>query len=136
LYPGSYVEPERLLFAFLACALRCYLNELADNATADPIVRELLNRSSQRLQTLCTNLLHRGYPRLARPPLNLLPDEWLSGAVERLPKALREIRPRTVRQFFALANQHMRWELNDLARRSDRERSALEQQEGYLVAPG
>jgi hypothetical protein len=27
------------------------------------------------------------------------------------------IRPQTVRQFFALVNQHLRWELNDLARR-------------------
>jgi RNA polymerase sigma-70 factor (ECF subfamily) len=28
-------------------------------------------------------------------------------------------RPTNVRQFFALANQHLRWELNDLARRLD-----------------
>ena len=33
--------------------------------------------------------------------------------VERLLKGMRSIHPRTVRQFFALANQHMRWELND-----------------------
>ena len=38
--------------------------------------------------------------------------------IERLLKALRAARPQTVREFFALANQHMRWELNDLARRS------------------
>jgi hypothetical protein len=31
--------------------------------------------------------------------------------VERLLKALREARPATVRQFFALVGQHMRWEL-------------------------
>jgi RNA polymerase sigma-70 factor (ECF subfamily) len=37
--------------------------------------------------------------------------------VERLLKALRAARPETVRQFFALAAQHMRWELDDLARR-------------------
>ena len=43
----------------------------------------------------------------------------LSAVVERLLKALREARPATVRQFFALAGQHMRWELNDLARRLD-----------------
>jgi hypothetical protein len=41
----------------------------------------------------------------------------LSAVVERLLKALRAARPQTVREFFALANQHMRWELNDLARR-------------------
>jgi hypothetical protein len=37
-------------------------------------------------------------------------DELLSSVVERLLKAMREVRPPTVRQFFALANQHMRWE--------------------------
>jgi RNA polymerase sigma-70 factor (ECF subfamily) len=41
---------------------------------------------------------------------------------ERLLKALRKARPRIVRQFFALANQHIRWELNDLARRLDNQR--------------
>ena len=54
--------------------------------------------------------------RLTQPPLNLQPDEMLSAVVERLLKAMRSARPRTVRQFFALVNQHMRWELNDLAR--------------------
>ena len=49
----------------------------------------------------------------------------LSSVVDRLLKALREVRPTTVRQFFALANQHMRWELNDLARRLDKETPAL-----------
>ena len=67
----------------------------------------------------CGTLLYRSYPRLTRPPLNLQADEMLGAVVERLLKALREVRPRTVRQFFALANQHMRWELNDLARRLD-----------------
>jgi RNA polymerase sigma-70 factor (ECF subfamily) len=51
--------------------------------------------------------------------LNLEADEMLGALVERLLKALREARPATVRHFFALASQHMRWELNDLARRLD-----------------
>jgi hypothetical protein len=42
-------------------------------------------------------------------------DERLGPVEERLFKALREARPRTVRQVFALASQHMCWELNDLA---------------------
>jgi RNA polymerase sigma-70 factor (ECF subfamily) len=46
-------------------------------------------------------------------------DELLSAVTERLLKALRDARPPTVRGFFALANQHMRWELNDMARRLD-----------------
>ena len=54
--------------------------------------------------------------------------------VERLLKAMREARPRTVRQFFALANQHMRWELNDLARRLDEQPDAVELREGLVPA--
>ena len=49
----------------------------------------------------------------------------LSAVVERLLKALREARPTNVRQFFALASQHMRWELNDMARRLDEEPDAV-----------
>jgi len=98
-----------------------YLDALGD-AVADSLVRELLYRSVRRLQLLCANMLHRKYARLTRPPLNLEEDEMLSAVVERLLKALRVTRPTTVRGFFALANQHMRWELNDLARRLDRHR--------------
>jgi RNA polymerase sigma factor (sigma-70 family) len=47
-------------------------------------------------------------------------------------KALREARPRNVRQFFAVANQHVRWELNDLARRLDERRPARELREGLV----
>jgi RNA polymerase sigma-70 factor (ECF subfamily) len=64
-------------------------------------------------------MIRRSYPRLARPPLNLTADEMLGSVVERLIKAMREARPANVREFFGLANQHMRWELNDLARRLD-----------------
>ena len=64
-------------------------------------------------------MIRRSYPRLARPPLNLSADEMLGAVAERLIKALREARPASVREFFGLANQHMRWELNDLARRLD-----------------
>ncbi len=103
-----------------------YLDELAGDAPAEPVVRELLDRSVRRLHQLCATLLHRGYPRLTRPPLNLQSDEMLSAVVERLLKALREARPATVRQFFALASQHTRWELNDLARRLDGQPRAVE----------
>jgi RNA polymerase sigma-70 factor (ECF subfamily) len=96
-----------------------YLQELAAGAPAEPVVRALLDRAVCRLHHLCGTFLHRGYPRLTRPPLNLQSDEMLGALVERLLKALREARPATARQFFALAAQHMRWELNDLARRLD-----------------
>src|SRR5262249_14546355 len=67
-------------------------------------------------------------------PLNLQADELLSAVAERLLKALGEARPRNVRQFFALANQHMRWELNDLARRLDKQPPALELRERAVPA--
>jgi len=59
----------------------------------------------------------------------------LSAVVERLLKAMREVHPQSVRQFFALANQHMRWELNDLARRLDEESRAVELRESSVPAP-
>ncbi|AWM36090.1 RNA polymerase sigma factor [Gemmata obscuriglobus] len=97
-------------------AVQCYLDELASDAPAEPVVRALLGRAVRRLNQLCATLLYRNYPRLTRPPLNLQSNELLGAVVERLLKALREARPATVRDFFALAAQHMRWELNDLAR--------------------
>jgi len=112
-----------------------YLDELAGDAPAEPIVRALLARAVCRLHQLCASLLYRGYPRLTRPPLNLQSDEMLSAVVERLLKALREARPVTVRQFFALAGQHTRWELNDLARRLDGQPRAAELPDGLVPAP-
>ncbi len=90
-----------------------------DGSGVSPVVRELLERSAMRLHLLCATMIRRSYPRLARPPLNLSAEEMLSAVVERLIKALREVRPANAREFFGLANQHMRWELNDLARRLD-----------------
>lgn len=96
-----------------------YLDELVGDSPTEPIVRALMDRAVRRLQVLCATLLYKSYPRLTQPPLNLRADELLDAVVERLLKALREARPQTVRQLFALANQHIRWELNDLARRLD-----------------
>jgi RNA polymerase sigma-70 factor (ECF subfamily) len=112
-----------------------YLGELTGEAPVEPVIRILLNRAVFRLERLCATLLHHDYPRLTRPPLNLQTDELLSAVVERLLKALRQARPRTVREFFALAGQHMRWELNDLARRLDKQPAALELQESGLSTP-
>ena len=102
---------------------------------AEPIIRALVDQSVRRLQLVSANLLYRGYPRLMQPPLNLEPDDLLGAVVERLLKAMREARPRTVREFFALANQHMRWELNDLARRLDQQPSVVELHESVVPAP-
>jgi DNA-directed RNA polymerase specialized sigma24 family protein len=40
-----------------------------------------------------------------------------------------------VREFFALANPHIRWELNDLARRLDDQPVDVELREGLVPAP-
>jgi RNA polymerase sigma-70 factor (ECF subfamily) len=98
-----------------------YLDALPGDTAAEPIVRELLERAVGRLRLLCSTLLHRSYPRLTRSPVSLETDELVGGVVARLLTALQTVRPQTVRQFFALANQHMRWQLNDLARRLDQQ---------------
>jgi RNA polymerase sigma-70 factor (ECF subfamily) len=112
-----------------------FLNDLAGDSPAEPIVRALLDQAVRRLHLLCATLLYRSYPRLTQPPLNLQADELLSAVTERLLKALRDARPPTVRQFFALANQHMRWELNDMARRLDAQPAAVEVRDELVPSP-
>jgi hypothetical protein len=116
-------------------AVQKYLDGMAGDTPTDPIIRALLDRATRRLYHLCASLLHRSYPRLERPPLNLDADEMLGAVVERLLKALGEVRPGNVRQFFALANQHIRWELNDLARRLDEQPKAIDLAEREVPAP-
>jgi RNA polymerase sigma-70 factor (ECF subfamily) len=112
-----------------------YLDGLAGDAPPESAVRALLDRAVRRLHQLCAALLYRSYPRLTRPPLNLQAEEMLGAVVERLLKALREVRPQTVRQFFALASQHMRWELNEMARRLDDQPAAVELREELVPVP-
>jgi RNA polymerase sigma-70 factor (ECF subfamily) len=61
-----------------------YLDALAADTPAEPIVRALLDRSVRRLHLLCATLLYRSYPRLTHPPLNLQVEELLSAVAERL----------------------------------------------------
>src|SRR5215472_8527363 len=70
----------------------CELAELSGHTRAEPMIRALLSRSVNRLHALCAALLYRSYPRLTRPPLNLQSEEMLSAVVERMMKALREVR--------------------------------------------
>jgi RNA polymerase sigma factor (sigma-70 family) len=116
-------------------AVQHYLGELAGDTPADPIIQALLDRAVGRLRALCANMLFRSYPRLTQPPLNLQTDEMLGAVVGRLLKAMRAVHPRTVRDFFALANRHIRWELDDLARRLDEKPVAVELREGLVQAP-
>jgi RNA polymerase sigma factor (sigma-70 family) len=111
-----------------------YLDSLEEGTPEEPVIHALLDRAVRRLNFLSTKLLVRSYPRLTQPPLNLQTDELLSSVTERLIKALRRARPATVRQFFALANQHIRWELNDLARRLDKEPGLIQLKEDLVPA--
>jgi RNA polymerase sigma factor (sigma-70 family) len=112
-----------------------YLDALPGDAAAEPMVRELLERAVGRLRQLCARFLYKSYPRLTRPPVNLETDELLGGVVAGLLTALRATHPPTVRRFFALANQHMRWQLNDLARRLDEQPAAAVLTETGIAAP-
>ena len=112
-----------------------YLDALPGDTATERTVRELLERAAGRLRLLCATFLYKRYPRLTRPPVNLEPDELLGEVVARLLIALRTTRPPTVRQFFALANQHMRWQLNDLARRLDERPAAAALAESGVAAP-
>jgi RNA polymerase sigma-70 factor (ECF subfamily) len=112
-----------------------YLDALPGEPTAEPIIRDLLDRAVGRLRLLCATHLHRRYPRLARPPVNLETDELLGGLMAGLLAAMRTVRPQTVRQFFALASQHMRWQLNDVARRLDEQPVAAALAESGVAAP-
>lgn len=120
--PVAWKNGARMGATRTTAAVQRYLDELRahpDDAGTPQVVRDLLARSATRLHLLCSSMIRRSYPRLARPPLNLSAEEMLGSIVERLIKALRESRPAGVREFFGLANLHVRWELNDLARRLD-----------------
>lgn len=119
-------------------AVQDYLDELngmPGAPTAEPLISALLGRAVRRLYHLCAALLHRSYPRLTRPPLGVEVEDVLGAVTERLLKALRATRPRSVRGFFALANQHIRWELNDLARRLDEQVPPAGVREDAVPAP-
>jgi RNA polymerase sigma factor (sigma-70 family) len=127
------MNPDRTTFV-----VQKYLDELAGaeaGSDAELVISALLGRAARRLERLCATLLYRSYPRLAQPPLGLEAEEMLGAVVERLLRALRETRPASVRGFFALAGQHMRWELNDLARRLDGQGGPLDAHEIDVAAP-
>ncbi len=118
-----------------SAAVQRFLDALAGDTPPEPVVRELLDRAVRRLQLLSGALLHRSYPRLTQPPLNLSTDELLGGVVAGLLTAMRKVRPRTVREFFALATQHIRWQLNDLARRLDQQPAVAGLSETGVASP-
>jgi RNA polymerase sigma-70 factor (ECF subfamily) len=75
-------------------------------------VDELFRHVSGRLERLTRKML-RGFPGVHRWAQT---DDVLQNASLRLLRALQEVRPGTVREFFALSAQQIRRELIDLAR--------------------
>jgi RNA polymerase sigma-70 factor (ECF subfamily) len=116
-------------------AVERYLDELRGNSPAEPIDRALLDRVVRRLYLLCATLLYRSDPRMTRPTLSVHVDELVGTVADRLHNAVLEARPESVRQFFALADEHIRSELNDLARRLDDQAAAVQLCEGNAGSP-
>jgi RNA polymerase sigma factor (sigma-70 family) len=90
------------------------LHVLLDRMRADdPAAREeLLRTVGCRLERLARKML-RNFPGVARWEQT---DDVLQNALVRLLRALQEVRPPSIRAFFALAATQMRRELLDLAR--------------------
>ncbi len=82
---------------------------------------ELLAESSDRLTRLTRKML-RDYPRVRRWEQT---DDVLQNATMRLCRALKDVQPATVADFFRLAAAQIRRELIDLARRHSGSRLRL-----------
>jgi RNA polymerase sigma-70 factor (ECF subfamily) len=90
------------------------LNGLLDRMKAgdEAATEELLIRVGNRLERLTRKML-RSFPGVHRWEQT---DDVLQNALMRLIRALREVRPDSVRDFFGLAAMQIRRELIDLAR--------------------
>jgi RNA polymerase sigma-70 factor (ECF subfamily) len=97
----SSMDPQ----AFAQCMARI---EAGDAAALD----SLLRHTGERLERLARHMLH-AHPAVQRWAQT---DDVLQGALLRLARALRNVRPTSARDFFALAAQQVRRELIDLAR--------------------
>jgi RNA polymerase sigma factor (sigma-70 family) len=80
----------------------------------------LIDRAYERLRQLSALILRKSFPRLKGAPTLVDTTDVAHESAYRLYHALAEIRPTTVRDFFRLAAQRIRWLLLDLAREADR----------------
>jgi RNA polymerase sigma factor (sigma-70 family) len=81
---------------------------------------ELIGRAYDRLRHLSAVILRRSFPRLKKAPALVDTTDVANESAYRLYQALAEIHPATVRDFFRLAAQRIRWLLLDLAKQADR----------------
>jgi RNA polymerase sigma-70 factor (ECF subfamily) len=90
--------------------LETWVNQMR---AGDPAARdELVGHACERLRRLTRKML-KGFSRVKRWELT---DDVLQNALLRLWKALRDVTPRSARDFYALAALQIRRELIDLAR--------------------
>jgi RNA polymerase sigma factor (TIGR02999 family) len=82
--------------------------------------RELIHRAYERLHRLAAVILRESFPRLRAAPGLLDSTDVANEIACRLYSALEEIKPATVKDFFRLAAQRIRWLLLDLARQAER----------------
>jgi RNA polymerase sigma factor (sigma-70 family) len=80
----------------------------------------LIDRTYERLRQLSALILRKNFPRLKEAPTLVDTTDVAHESAYRLYHALAEIRPTTVRDYFRLAAQRIRWLLLDLARAADR----------------
>jgi RNA polymerase sigma factor (sigma-70 family) len=81
-----------------------------DMAAAD----RLVERSFERVRILARRMFHRQHADLRA---FVETDDVLNAAALRLHRSIQDVRPESVRNFFALANTQVRRELIDLARK-------------------
>jgi RNA polymerase sigma-70 factor (ECF subfamily) len=116
--------------------LQRLIDALGEPSAAEFARADLIARAEARLCARAAAMLYRSFPRLARPPAQLDPSELVNRAAARLLQALQGIQPRTVAEFFALANKHIRWELLELARELERRHAALPDPEAQPAPDG
>lgn len=101
----------------LQTLLACWLQGNDDGAR-----RQLINGAYERLRRLAAVILNESFPRLKAAPVLLQTTDVANETALALYQALGEIRPATMRDFFRLAAQRIRWLLLDQAKKLDRAR--------------
>jgi RNA polymerase sigma-70 factor (ECF subfamily) len=95
-------------------------------------LNELIRFAGERLETLTRRML-RDYPRVRRWAQT---DDVLQNALIRLCRALQQVQPASVREFYALATTQIRRELLDLARHYSGPENAAAYHESWAAEPG
>jgi RNA polymerase sigma-70 factor (ECF subfamily) len=95
-------------------------------------LNELIVLTSKRLETLTHRML-RDYPRVHRWAQT---DDVLQNALIRLCRALEQMQPASVRDFYALATTQIRRELIDLARHYAGPEGSAAHRESVVAEPG